>query len=246
VPEDHLSELLRKTKGQSGTLDVGDPMKRSPAAWFLLAATTLPAQLIRFDDYPAGSLSGKWTVGMTHNGGPPAWEILSDPSAPGKSKVLAQTSTDATAGRFPFVIYNKASLRNGSVSVRFKTISGNVDQAAGIVWRFRDAGNYYIVRANALEDNIVLYKVENGERVSLAPRDMPSRTYGVKHRVPKQTWNTLKVEFKGSAFAVFFDGEKIMELDDETFPQAGKTGLWTKADSVIYFDDFRITSERKR
>lgn len=221
-------------------------MKISFVAWFLLASATMPAQLIRFDNSPVGPLTGEWTVGMTHKGGPPAWEILPDPSAPSKPNVLAQTSTDPTGGRFPFAIYNGASVKDGSVSVRFKAISGRVDQAAGLVWRFRDANNYYIVRTNSLENNIVFYKVENGERISLAPRNMPSRTYGVKHTVPKQKWNTLKVEFKGSMFTVFFDGEKIMELEDSTFSQPGKTGLWTKADSVTYFDDFQIADEGKR
>jgi hypothetical protein len=221
-------------------------MKFTLVAWFLLASATIPAQLIRFDNAPTGPLGGDWTIGMTHKGAPPKWEILSDPSAPSKANVLAQTSTDSTGGRFPFAIFNGASVKDGSVSVRFKTMSGKVDQAAGIVWRFRDANNYYIVRANALEDNVVLYKVEKGERISLEPRNMPSRTYGVKHTVPKQKWNTLKVEFKGPAFAVFFDGEKIMEIEDSTFSQPGKTGLWTKADSVTYFDDFQVAEEGKR
>ncbi len=221
-------------------------MKISFVACFLLASAAMSAQLIRFDNFPVGALTGEWTVGMTHKGGPPKWEILPDSSAPTKPNVLAQTSTDATGGRFPFAIYNGATLLDGSVSVRFKTISGKVDQAAGLVWRFRDADNYYIVRANALENNVVLYKVEKGERISLAPRNMPSRTYGVKHTVPGQKWNTLEVEFKGAMFAIFFDGQKIMELEDSTFSQAGKTGLWTKADSVIYFDDFQVAAEGKK
>jgi hypothetical protein len=221
-------------------------MKISSVAWFLLAAGSMCAQQIRFDNSPAGPLSAEWSVGMTHKGGPPKWEILRDASAPSTPNVLGQTSTDKTGGRFPFAVYNPASPKDGSVSVRFKTISGKVDQAAGLVWRFRDADNYYIVRANALEDNVVLYKVEKGERIALAPRNMPSRTYGVKHTVPKQKWNTLKVEFKGAVFAVFFDGQKIMEVEDSTFSEAGKTGLWTKADSVVYFDDFQVDDKGKQ
>jgi hypothetical protein len=221
-------------------------MRILSVASLLVASATIYPQLVRFDTAPPGPLAGDWTVGMTHNGGPPKWEILRDASAPSSPNVLAQTSTDATGGRFPFAIYNRAIVKDGSVSVRFKSISGNVDQAAGIVWRFRDAGNYYVVRANALEDNIVLFKVENGERISLAPRNMPSRTYGVKHTIPKQQWNTLKVNFNGPRFTVFFDGRKIMELEDPTFSQAGKTGLWTKADSVIHFDDFHVTDRGRR
>ena len=89
-----------------------------------------------------------------------------------------------------------------------------------------------------------MYKVEKGERIALAPKGTPSKTYGVKHRVPKQTWNTLSVAFQGNAFTVSFDGQKLFEVDDSTFAAAGKVGLWTKADSVTYFDDFQIESKQ--
>src|SRR5215469_11551653 len=127
-----------------------------------------PAEVVRFDA-ALGTLPPGWTVAMTHAGGEPRWQIARDASAAGHSTVLAQTSQDKTAGRFPLAIWNGASLRNGEVSVSFKTVSGIVDQAAGIVWRYQDPSNYYIVRANALENNIVLYKVENDVRLSIAP-----------------------------------------------------------------------------
>ena len=215
-------------------------MIRSSMTIVLLTGFSLSGQTVRFDDGQSGQPPKGWTTGMTHQGGAPKWEILRDPSAPSPANVLAQTSTDSTGGRFPFAVFDGVSLKDGSVSVRFKAVSGNVDQAAGVVWRFRDAGNYYIVRANALEDNVVLYKVENGERVSLAPKGMPSKTYGVKRTVGRQVWSTLKVDFKGSAFTVSLNGEKIMEVEDKTFSGAGKAGVWTKADSVIYFDDFTV------
>lgn len=198
------------------------------------------AQTITFDSAKAGSVAPDWSVAMTHDGGPPKWEVVNDPSAPSKPNVFAQLSADKTSGRFPLAIYEKAVLLNGTVTVRFKTISGERDQAAGLVWRYKDPDNYYIVRANALEDNVVLYKVEDGKRISLAPKGTPSRTYGVRHKVPKAAWCTLTVSFHGPRFEVFFGGAKIMEVEDPTFTAAGKTGLWTKADSVTYFDDFRI------
>jgi len=98
----------------------------------------------------------------------------------------------------------------------------------------------YIVRANALEDNVVLYKVQNGERLSLAPKGAVSKSYGVKHRFPEETSTTLSVEFHGSIFSVSLDGQKLFDVEDSTFAGAGKTGLWTKSDSVIYFDDFEV------
>ena len=201
------------------------------------------AQRITFDSAKVGTVPRDWTVAMTHEGGAPKWEIVLDPSAPSKPNVLAQTSTDNTSGRFPLAIYEKASFTNGTLSVRFKPVSGERDQAAGLVWRYRDPDNYYLVRANALENNVVLYKVENGKRISLEPKGTPSKTYGVKHKVPRQAWSTLQVSFDGPHFAVSVDGSKIMEVEDTTFSMAGKTGFWTKADSVTYFDDFQI--ERK-
>lgn len=204
------------------------------------AAIMCFAETINFDNAAAASVPPGWTVAMTHKGGAPKWEIVRDDSAPGKPNVFAQVSTDRTSGRFPLAVYDQVNIKDGSVSVRFKPISGRVDQAAGLIWRYRDPDNYYIVRANANEDNVVLYKVEKGERISLAPKGTASNTYGVKQRVPKQTWSTMAVSFQGNLFTVSFDGKKIFEVQDSTFAGPGKTGLWTKADSVTHFDDFQV------
>jgi len=204
----------------------------------LLVWRTLTAETIRFDTGIPGSLPQGWTSAITHAGGSPEWKIVRDTTSPSPPFVFAQTSKDATAGRFPLAIWGGDSFRDGEVSVAFKTISGMVDQAAGVVWRYQDPDNYYIARANALENNVVLYKVEKGVRLSIAPKGMPSRSYGVKHEIPKGKWNTLRVVFKDSVFRVFFNGEQLFETEDKTFIGAGKTGLWTKADSVTYFDDF--------
>ncbi len=214
-----------------------------PANAFLLvlsAAAFCGAQTIDFDSAAAGSVPAGWAVAMTHAGGAPKWEIREDATAPSKPNVFAQVSDDKTGGRFPLAVWEKASFTDGSLTVKFKPISGTVDQAAGLVWRYKDPDNYYIVRANALEDNVVLYKLEKGQRISLAPKGSPAKTYGVKHPVPKNTWSTLKVAFQGNLFTVYFNGKQIFEVEDSTFTGAGKTGLWTKADSVTYLDDFQI------
>jgi hypothetical protein len=144
------------------------------------------AESIRFDNCVPGKLPAGWAVAMTHDGAPPRWEIVRDDSAPRPPYVLAQVSEDKTAGRFPLAIWESASIRDGEISVAFKTLDGIVDQAAGIVWRYQDPNNYYIVRANALENNVVLYKVEKGVRLSIAPKGLPSRSYGVKHVIPSR------------------------------------------------------------
>jgi Domain of Unknown Function (DUF1080) len=201
------------------------------------------AELIRFDNCLPGKLPAGWTVAMTHDGAAPRWEIVRDESAPKPPYVLAQVSNDKTAGRFPLAIWDLMSVRDGEISVAFRPVGGIVDQAAGIVWRYQDPNNYYIVRANALENNVVLYKVENGVRLSVAPKGLPSRSYGVKHEIPSGKWNTLKVTFTNSSFIVFLNGQWLFEAEDRTFTKPGKTGLWTKADSVTHFDEFTVTGK---
>lgn len=212
----------------------------SVGTWAQQPAAKGAAETINFDSAAPGSLPAGWSTAMTSQGGAPKWEVLKSDTAPSKPNVLAQTSDDATRGRFPLAIYDRVSLKDVEISVKFLPVSGRVDQAAGIVWRYRDQNNYYIVRANALENNVVLYKVENGRRSSLAPKGTPSNTYGVKHTVPSGKWSTLAVRSQGNVFTVLFDGKEIFQVEDNTFAEAGKTGLWTKADSVTQFDDFTV------
>ncbi len=174
----------------------------------LLLYATASAEVIRFNNCIPGKLPPGWTVAMTHSGAAPQWEIVRDESTHNPRYVLAQISRDATAGRFPLVVWDAISFRDGEVSVAFKAVDGKVDQAAGIVWRYQDPNNYYIVRANALENNVILYKVENGVRLSIAPKERPSRSYGVKREIPTGQWSTLRI--------------------------------WTKADSLTYFDEFTV------
>ena len=215
---------------------------RLVAAAALLVHAVL-AEVIRFDQAAIGGIPPGWTVAMTHAGAPPRWEIRRDDSAPHPPFVFAQVSQDQTAGRFPLAIWDRTILRDGEVRVAFKAVSGKVDQAAGIVWRYQDPDNYYIVRANALENNVVLYKVEKGVRLSIAPKGLPSRAYGVKHPVPSGQWNRLRVVFKDALYTVFFNGERLFDVEDQTFRQPGRTGLWTKADSQTWFNEFTIVKQ---
>jgi hypothetical protein len=160
-------------------------------------------------------------------GAPGRWLVQVD----GANKVLAQTDADATRARFPVAVLSDVTAGDVDLSVRFRPISGRVDQAAGLVWRYRNEDNYYIVRANALEDNVVLYKVENGKRTDL-PVKGEGRTYGKKADVQAGQWSTLRVVVTGSRFEVYFNGTKLYEVEDATFGQPGKVGVWTKADSV--------------
>lgn len=214
------------------------------------AATEAPAPIqqpgksftYNFDTDTIGQLPAKFHVGVTGKGAAAVWEVKSDPSAPSQPNVIAQTSTDKTSYRFPLAIADEGSFRDVDVRVKFKPISGEVDRAAGLVWRLKDANNYYIVRANALENNVVLYKVENGKRTDL-PLKGEGRTYGKKASVPSAQWSELRVVAAGNLFEVFLNGQKLYEVEDNTFAEAGKVGLWTKADSVTHFDDLQVTAK---
>ncbi|MGH9751513.1 MAG: family 16 glycoside hydrolase [Blastocatellia bacterium] len=197
---------------------------------------------IDFNKDKVGSPPGDFTTALTGQGKAGAWTVMKDEASPAQGNMLAQTDADATSYRFPVCVYEKLSAKDVDLSVRFKPISGKKDQAAGLVWRYRDKDNYYIVRANALENNVVLYKVQNGKREDL-PLKSEGRTYGKKATVPGNQWSELRVTAKGNLFAVYLNGQKLYEVEDATFADAGKIGVWTKADSVTYFDDLKVVAQ---
>ena len=199
--------------------------------------------VLDFDTAEVGELPANFSTALTGGGGPVAWMVKEESSAPSGRKVLAQTSTDETSSRFPLCLYDDFTAKDVKVSVKFKPVSGKVDQAAGIVWRSQDKDNYYIVRANALENNVVLYKVENGKRTDLKPVGAGLFAYGKKVTVLSGQWSELRVAAKGNRFEVSVNGESLFAVEDNTFTAAGKVGLWTKADSVTAFDNLTIESE---
>jgi hypothetical protein len=194
-----------------------------------------------FDSATVGTIPTGWVSQIT-GAGEPKWSVEKDDSAPTPPLVLKQSGWTPKPS-FPLCVKPDVRLRDGFVEVKFKPLSGTNDQAAGLLWRYRDPNNYYVARANALEDNVVLYKVEHGKRKAL---DIVGRVggYGVKEKVPAQQWSTLRVQFQSSHFRTFLNGKELFAVEDSTFPDAGAVGLWTKADSVTLFDDFRYGAER--
>lgn len=197
-----------------------------------LLAVTAEAETIHFDGAKPGELPAGWTGAKTGKG-EPQWAVATDDTAPSKPNVLKQ-SGEAT---YPVALKDDPNLKDGFVEVKFKPVSGKEDQAGGVIRRAKDADNYYVCRANALEDNVVLYKTEGGKRKAL---DIVGRKggYGVEEKVASGRWHKLRVEFAGHRFKVIYDGRHLFDVEDATFTDAGKVGLWTKADSVTLFDDF--------
>jgi hypothetical protein len=191
---------------------------------------TFEPQTIHFDSSAAGKLPPDFSTALTGGGGPISWVVREDPSAPDGKGVLVQESSDATVYRFPLCIYAKTVARDVAVEVQFKAISGKVDQAGGIVLRYSPE-NYYIARANALENNVILFKTVRGKR---------SKIEEVPVKVTAGAWHTLRFQAKGPRLKIVFDGRVVIEKVDRTFSQPGQVGLWTKADSVSAFANLKI------
>jgi hypothetical protein len=197
------------------------------AAALLVAAA--PAATVNFDKLEVGKPPSGWTATQTGSG-QAKWEVVRDNTAPSQPNALKQ-SGQAT---YPVCIKDDTSLKDGFVEVKFKPVSGREDQAGGLVWRARDVNNYYIARANALENNVTIYHTINGRRTE------KKRT---RMQVSSNQWHTLRVDFQGGHFTVRFDGQQAIEWDDETFKDSGRIGVWTKADSVTLFDDFSFSGK---
>jgi hypothetical protein len=197
----------------------------------LLGVNDMSNRAISFESTQVGVAPEGWTATLTGSGDP-KWTVESDETAPSKSKVLKQSGR----ATYPLLLKNDTSIKDGFVEVKFKAVAGSQDRAAGIVWRAKDAKNYYVTRANALEDNVVLYKTVDGVR---SPLDIVGRKggYGTDVKVSANTWHSLRVDFKAARFSVSYDGRQLFEVEDSTFTDAGKVGLWTKADSVTLFDE---------
>ena len=186
------------------------------------------AETVNFDDMKVRTVPPSWTATQTGSG-TAKWTVEKDNSAPSKPNVLKQ-SGQAT---FPVCFKNDTNIKDGFVEVKFKPIAGKEDQAGGVIWRLQDANNYYIARANALENNVTIYHTIKGKRTEKKRTNV---------KVSSGTWHTLRVDFSGNHFTVTFDGKKALEWEDDTFQNAGKVGVWTKADSVTEFDDFTYGS----
>jgi alanine dehydrogenase len=199
-------------------------MKGTLLRFALAGATSVSATTEGFDAATRGSLPAGWECGVTGKGAP-RWSVETDSTAPSAPQVLQQSGS----GTFPWCVRKDSSLADGYVEVKFKPMRGREDQAGGVVWRWKDANNYYVARANALENNVSLYYTQNGRRNTLKYVDAP---------VPLNAWHTLRAEFSGTRIRVALNGKVYIELDDAHIKSSGAVGVWTKADSVTAFDDF--------
>jgi hypothetical protein len=187
--------------------------------------------MIQIEQMPAGKTPPGFVFAHTGRGTDGEWTVVADPTARG-GLAIEQTSTDTTDYRFPLAIHAGWSAKNLRAEIRFKAVGGKVDRAGGIAIRVDDPDNYYIARANALENNVRFYRVVSGKRQQLGTADI---------RVTSGEWHTLALEAQGQRFSVSYDGAALFEVTDDTFTEAGSVALWTKADSVTRFDMLAMT-----
>jgi hypothetical protein len=201
------------------------------AAAMAAASTTYAAKpfSLPLDGVPAGGLPPGWTAAKTGEGPGSVWKVVADATAPG-GKALAQTSTEGPQQLFNLCVANDAKFRDLDVSVAFKATAGKIDQGGGLVWRYQDADNYYLARINPLEDNFRLYKVQGGKRTQLATAPL---------KTSAGAWHVLRVLQQGNRIQCFFGGKRRLDATDDTFPEAGKIGFWTKADAQTSFTALR-------
>jgi hypothetical protein len=195
-----------------------------------------PQRTIRFnfENYAVNQLPGGWSQAYTGRGGT-NWKVIEEQG----NKVFAQLYSDNPNSHFNIATNDSISAKNVILTARLKSVKGDEDQGGGFVWRYKDKNNYYVVRANPLEDNVVLYKVENGKRTDLPLVDR-GKTYGVKVPAMGSSWHTLKLSANGNEFTVSLDDQALFIVEDNTFSGPGQVGFWTKADAVTYFDDFEV------
>lgn len=210
--------------------------KESPAQAVSSQNDADAAKTYRFSKKDIGKVPKGWIAGVTGSkkGTAPQWEVKQDD---GKI-VLAQLESGGARGDFPVCIKKKSSMKDGRVSVRLKPISGTIDQAGGVVLRAKDKDNFYIARANAAENNVSFYSIQDGKRTTIK--------YWEKIPVKLGVWHKLEVEVKGFQFKVRLNGKLVGEVEDtkQIFPDAGMAGVWTKADSVTYFDNLVVEEGR--
>jgi len=203
------------------------------------------AETVDFDKSKVGGGPEAWTLANTHKGEPGRWIIHLDATAPSKPNVLAQLSADKNRAHFALALFDRGYCLDGDLSVNVKMVSGKADQIAGVVWRYQDPNNYYALYLNAMEDKITVHKMIDGKSTVISHGLGNEQISAVSRRVDPQEWNLVKIQFRDQHTIVFFNHRKLFEVEDSSLTKPGKTGVWTKSDTVAYFDDFRIDKKKE-
>jgi hypothetical protein len=186
-----------------------------------------------FDAVRPGSMPADWSIVSTDAKAGARWMVKVDKTAPSHPNVLAQDAPLHSRRDASLALFDKGYCKDGEISVDLKIVSGKLEQTAGVVWRFQDGGNYYFAMASADRDSVGIFKKQD-QRISVLGHA------SVPHRIDDHEWNLLKVRFRGPKVMLFFGHRKLIETEDSALQKPGKTGVWTRGDTVAYFDNFRV------
>jgi hypothetical protein len=197
-------------------------------AVLVLLASPAAAQLVVPLTTPDGRVA--CTQGMTGIGRPPDWQAIADPDGP-DGWTLAETAADPTDLRFPLCISEQAVTRDVDATLRFKPLSGSRARVAGLLFRAQSANDYYVVRANALDNSVRLYRVDKGKRSQVGGKEVP---------IESDKWHSLRLIASNDRFEVSLDGKVLFTATDRSLPQAGAMGVWSQADSVTHYGSLLV------
>ncbi|HEX4276984.1 MAG TPA: hypothetical protein VHZ74_16620 [Bryobacteraceae bacterium] len=211
------------------------------AAFLTFGLFGIGGDTINFDNQKPGARPAYWGQTATRPAERPHWEIRLDSTAPSRPNVLSQVSPAANDSEFPLAVFDKVICRDGDLSVKFKIADGpGKIKTAGIVWRYQDQRNYYLLHFSVDEKNIVLFRVQNGQTHAIPVAGGQPGAFGVKHDLRTGQWYVAKVVFRGNNFRVLFGNRQLFQATDDTLDAPGKTGVWTRGGTIASFDDFRI------
>ena len=197
-----------------------------------------------FDKSQTGVAPSGWTFPNTRRGEPGRWIVHPDTTAPSKPNVLAQLTAFKTPNNFAVALNDRGDCLDGDLSVNLKMVSGQVTQTAGLIWRYQGPRNFYAISIDAMGDKLTVERTLDGKSSIVTQTSGSGTTSSVSHRIDPQEWNLIKIVYRDQRATIFFNHRKLLEVDDSAILKSGKAGIWTKGDTIAYFDDFRIDKKK--
>ena len=211
---------------------------------YLAAATVLSflgfgTDNVNFDRVSPGNPPPNWSF-VSRPANPVRWEVRHDPLAPSRGNVLEKVTSGTVDGDNPVAVFDKDICRDGDLSVKFRIDGGGRSRTTGIVWRYIDANNYYLLHFSADQHNIVLFSVRNGKYQPIPLPGAKPGSFGVQHDIRVGQWYVVKVMFRGPQIHVLFGNRRLFEAQDNQLSEPGRMGVWTRGRTTASFDDFRV------
>ena len=209
-------------------------------AFAILSFLGLGAENVDFDTDAAEAAPPYWSIVHTHSGPAGDWVVRRDSAAPSHPNVLSQLSRTGARFEFEVAVFDKVICQDGDLSAKIRLRPGPGVKTAGLVWRYQDPNNFYMLHLSADQRNVVLFRVQGGKAKEIPAAGAKPGSFGIHHDIRSGVWYLARVAFHGSRVRVFLGNRLLFDATDSAIPEGGKTGLWTKGSTAASFDDFRI------